>query len=266
MNIDFTNSIASKEALMTKVPEWNHYKFYISGNKYKPVPRVSEILDACIGKSYLQSWSASLGSTYESTRQMILNTGTYAHILIEDFLKYGNIRDENKEFDSNRPYYREQALKCYSNFVAWWNNMIEQGFKIDILAIEKPIVCKLYGGTADIIARIKDPNGLVGNYILDFKTSTSMTIDYFYQTVMYMYAMNTNDNETIKIDGVGVIRCDKYRSVYEYLIINKQKDPEFINCLRETTRSMVEYYYRRIESEYQYQLVRDKYLKDYKWV
>ena len=266
------------EAVADKQDKWDYYNYttysvdddnIINHDKKVsiPVPRVSEILDACIGKSYLQNWAAGLGENYTEERQKILNTGTYAHSLIEDFLKYGYVRDSTKVFD--KPFYLEQANKCYYNFNTWWHNMIEQGFKIDIIDIERTVVCPLYGGTADIIACIKDPKGLVGNYILDFKTSKSISIDYFYQTIMYKNAIefeNTTSDIHLNIDGVGIVRCDKFKNSYEYLIINKNKDPEFINTLEISVINMVNWYYNQISSSYQYKLIRSKYLKGDQWV
>lgn len=255
------------DALLDKQEKWSQY----THNKLN-VPRVSEILDTCIGKSYLQNWAATLGEDFEKEKHKILNTGTYAHILIEDYLTYGYIRDCNKEF--NKPHYPEQSTQCYYNFLTWWHNMIEQNFKIDVLEIEKTVTCPLYGGTADLIARIKDPTGLVGNYVLDFKSSKSISIDYFYQTIMYKNAIeynnsiesNLNSINPLQIDGVGIIRCDKFKNSYEYLIINQQKDPDFINSLNISVSNMITWYYNQINSAYQYKLVRNKYLKGDKWV
>jgi hypothetical protein len=268
-NISFQNGF--NEAISKKQHKWNNY-FYKTTNPKKPtqlipVPRVSDILDACIGKSYLQNWAAKLGDNYVDERQKILNTGTYTHNLVEDFLKYGYIRESTTKFD--KPYYHEQSSTCYYNFISWWNNMIEQGFKIDIIDIERKVVCPLYGGTADIIAHIKDPTGLEANYVLDFKTSQTIIIDYFYQTIMYMNAINFKNlysDKPIPIDGVGIIRCDKFKNCYEYLIINQNKDPEFINALNIAVNNMINWYYSQIVSEYQYKLVKDKYLKGDKWV
>ena len=267
-----------EESLEDKRAKWNHYKYttysvdddnIINHDKKIniPVPRTTEILDACIGKSYLQNWAASLGENYSSERNKILNTGTFAHNMIEDFLRYGYVRDSTNRY--NKPCYIEQANKCYYNFTVWWHNMIEQGFKIQIIDIERIVICPLYGGTADIIARIKDPTGLEGNYILDFKTSSSISIDYFYQTIMYKNAIefeNATSDKPLPIDGVGIVRCDKFKSTYEYLIINKMKDPEFINSLEIAVNNMINWYYNQINSVYQYKIIRNKYMKGDKWV
>ena len=69
----------------------------------------------------------------EEERKKILNTGTYTHLMIEDFLTYGYIRESNKTF--NKPHYPEQAAQCYYNFVAWYHSMLEQNFKINIIDI-----------------------------------------------------------------------------------------------------------------------------------
>jgi hypothetical protein len=272
------NQERMEDAIDNKRHLWDHYTFTtnpvdeydtldLSKEIQVPIPRVSDILDACIGKSYLLNWAAILGDDYVEARQKILNTGILAHNMIEDFLRYGYIRDNTLDYD--KPCYKEQSTKCYYNFITWWNSMIEQGFKIDIIDIEKTIVCPLYGGTADIIARIKDPTGLEGNYILDFKTSKSISVEYFYQTVMYKAAIEFNnqfEDNPINIDGVGIIRCDKFKNIYEYLIINKMKDPEFINSLEIAVNNMINWYYNQIYSEYQYKIIRNKYMKGDKWV
>jgi hypothetical protein len=77
---------------------------------------------------------------------------------------------------------------------------------------------------------------------------------------------NLNSINPLQIDGVGIIRCDKFKNSYEYLIINQQKDPDFINSLNISVSNMITWYYNQINSAYQYKLVRNKYLKGDKWV
>ena len=245
-------------AIEDKRSKWDCY-FY---NK-KPVPRVSEILSACIGREYLTNWAASLGDNFKTEKFRILDTGTYAHNMIEDFLSYGYVREDTKLALGLNPY-TEQSTNCYYNFVRWWNSMIEQGVKIKIEELEKPLVCPLYGGTADIVADIMDADGYPRKYILDFKTSKAISIDYLYQTMMYLeaYNFNTPDPEQ-HATGIGVIRCDKFDNKFEFIHIDAYKDQRFFDSIRRAVYDMIDWYYYNIDAQYNFKQFKKSYFKYY---
>ena len=241
--------------IIAKRDKWNHYMY-----NNIPVPRVSEILSATIGKDYLKKWAAKLGDNYENESLRILDTGTLAHYLIEDFLTYGHIKDN---YDSTTIKYadRDQSYNCFNNFISWWNYMIDTGYKIDVLELEHTVTCPYYGGTIDCIANITDPDGYSANYILDFKSSKSISQDYFLQTMMYLKAYEYHDAfiNLPTINGIGVIRVDKEKSKYEYMIARKDIDYNFLYSLNEAVNAMVYWFYNQINISYEYKQFRNYY-------
>ena len=236
--------------------KWGQYYW-----EKKPVPRVSEILSTCIGREYLNKWAASLGDNFTTERNRILDTGTYAHAMIEDFLSYGYVREVTKLALGLNPY-TEQSLKCYYNFVSWWNSCIEQGIKINIVELEKPLVCPLYGGTADIVADIIDLDGYPHRYILDFKTSKSVSIDYLYQTMLYLEAYNYNLSDPSQTaTGIGIIRCDKVKDKFEFILVDAYKDQILFDSINRAVYDMLTWYYYGIDAQYQFKQFKKSYFK-----
>ena len=238
-----------------RTEKWTHYSFEGYG-----VPRVSEILDATIGKSYLNAWAASLGDKYQHERMKILDTGSMAHEMIEDFLVKGYIKESYNFHNADTM----KAYKSYHNFVKWWNDMRIKGYKIKILAVEKVITCPFYGGTCDCIASIEDFDGIARTYVLDFKTSKSIDYSYFLQTMLYLKGILYNQLYVINdfidipsINGVGVIRVDKEKDNYEYLIADYDRDYPFIYRLEQATSDMINWFYEQISVQYEYKQFRN---------
>ena len=69
------------------------------------------------------------------------------------------------------------------------------------------------------------------------------------------------DNELPHIDGVGVIRVDKTKSKYEYMLANNGEDFTFLNSVREAATNMVNWYYYLQSVQYEYKKFRKEYFK-----
>lgn len=187
------------------------YKFYDI-----PVPRVSNILKECIAKEYLMKWAASIGMKAMYSQQKKATTiGTIVHELIERHLT-GNTEeyDYRKDVPTSYLYSIEKA---FNNFLLWERNLNRLGYNIDaIIGTEMTVTCPYYGGTIDCIMRI---NGY--NYIVDFKTSKSISFEYIIQTCAYLWIINNGYAPDIPlVDGISIIRIDKQMSKFEDLFLN----------------------------------------------
>ena len=211
------DKILVEEALLNdigKVLIDDHYTF--QGN---PVPRVTNILDACIGDKYLVEWAANVGRVkYDLIRSQALEAGTIAHEAIDDYLSGKRDFFDTIKVKSTDQKVIDQATTATRNFLHWESNLNKMGYMIDeIIGLEVPVITPWYGGIIDAIARI---NGAA--YILDFKTSKSISFKYLIQTCAYMLGVNMGfcDIKDIPINGVGIIRVGKYKHEFEDYFLN----------------------------------------------
>ena len=109
------------------------------------------------------------------------------------------------------------------------------------MLIEVPLVCPWFGGTADLVLKI---NGR--NFLIDLKTSKKITPDYFIQVSAYKWVIDNFYPEYGPIDGVGVLRLDKYSNKYEdvFIDINTPEDIYFINHCLQTFGIALNMYYQ----------------------
>lgn len=192
----------------------DHYKF-----NGIPVPRVSNILDTCIGNKSLVEWAANVGEfKYNLIRNQALEAGTIAHEAIDDYLSGKRDFLEEIRIKSENSKVIEQATRAVKNFLLWESNLNKLGYMIDeIIGLEVPVITPWYGGTIDAIIRI---NGAV--YIIDFKTSKSIEFRYPIQACAYMLGTNMGycDIKGIQINGIGIIRVGKYKTEFEDYFLN----------------------------------------------
>lgn len=191
---------------------FDHYKYNGIG-----VPRVTHILDACIDHSGLMHWAAKLGEQEMArVRRESLDVGSIVHEMIDNYL----INGTDLELDSRIPKsYIDKIMTAYNNFKKWNKRLNDLGFYIEeVIAIELPVVCHLYGGTIDAILKI---NSKV--YIVDFKTSKVITHEYILQTSSYYWMVNNGyaPIDIPHIDGIGIIRVDKVKDQFEDLFLNE---------------------------------------------
>lgn len=207
-----------------KKKHFGHYTFH---GMY--VPRVTHIIEATKDQTGLKYWAARVGfEEMNRVSNTAMRIGEIVHNLIEHYLI--TKEDLDLAYKYSKPIW-EAAMNSYINFKQWILFLNSHGYYVEeILAIEYPIICTLYGGTIDCVARINQKN-----YILDFKTSKEISYDYILQICAYYWAVNNGyAPELPHIDGIGIIRIDKYKvPCFEDLFLN-----EFIPYQRE----ILEYY------------------------
>ena len=258
------NDILANVELDEKRSGWNTYSF--NGMN---VPRTTYIIGDTIYKEYITQWAARLGESYNKEMRSILDTGSLAHAMIEDFIINGKIKSDY-EYNKADPI---QAMRAFQNFKSFWNDMKNKGYTIESVAIEVPFSTPWYGGTIDFIARIIFPNGVSKLFILDFKTSKSISYSYFLQTIMYANAYTFLRNNVSLLDkpflpidpgplnGIGVIRVDKEKDKYEYVLADFMIDIDFIAHLQDAAGAMINWYYNMNNIEIQYKNFRNTYLE-----
>jgi len=223
---------------------YDHYSY----NGIGGVPRVSEIIKVACDSNNLIEWAAKVGlKKYEMYRDDALDVGSITHKAIEEYLNgnkidiediaYGLLVDDIKLIN--------QVKTSFSNFLYWERFMKENGYTIITLASEKEILCPLFGGTIDWVVELIDTNNLSKKFIVDFKTSKSISSNYLLQTAAYRMAWNWNDyyfnGGNNFINGIGIIRLDKFTTdTLNYFFID---DYDILTRLEYDTKSMINWYY-----------------------
>ena len=241
--IKWANSLDGIDSL--KSTTWDYYKYNDLG-----VPRVSNILDTCINKSFLVNWAASLGSleAYKQAKFTALDTGSLAHEMIEDYLSDGYTKDHYKM----GKYTNElEASNAYWNYRDFEHDLFSRGYSIDSYFLELQCIGPLYGGTIDFVAGLRNNNSLKDKmYILDFKTSNKISLEYLLQTMLYVFNINYLKSigdpfySQLDIEGIGIIRVDKKRrGNYQYLFIDFEEDKEYTDIIANTAYDMIQWFY-----------------------
>lgn len=202
--------------LLDSINDYKQKHFTVYKYDGKEVPRVSEILKECISKEFLINWAARIGSKQlYLERKKATEIGSYVHEMIGHYLL--NRTDMNISFKVP-DYYVYSIRIAYNNFKDWEKYINSLGYFIEeIIGIEIKISCPLYGGTIDCIMKI---NGKY--YIVDFKTSKSISHEYIIQTCSYMWIVNHGYCPKLPhIDGIGIIRVDKENKKFEDLFLNE---------------------------------------------
>ena len=226
----------------------------ISNSKYlyngRPVPRVTEILSAMLHEDYLMEWSNNIGFRhwkYKDVLDKAANIGSFVHKGIEEFLKFGNVLDQN-----SIPKNIRLKVNCaFNSFLKWWS--IISRLRYEILMQEHELICKYFGGTLDLLIRINDKI-----YLVDFKTSNHSSYKYFLQLSAYRYMLRTELG--IEIDGCIVLMLDKNSEEFTEYILNFDNPDQlaFIKECEETFLSLVLSYYLRLRINNRY----SKYMQD----
>lgn len=257
-SLESINSYLSYEPLVEKREKWDHYNF--NGIS---VPRVTEILGATIARNYLMKYAAKLGDSYEKQNQITLDTGTLVHAMLEDYIITGKPK---ASYDVSNPD-QMKALKSYHNITRCLRDIENMGYKITPIFNERPIVTPWFGGTVDFCAGITGPNAETKTFILDFKTSMSISVEYFIQTYLYAYGymfLKYNDLDGFgslpDVNGIGVIRGDKEQDKYEYIFVDIQNDRGFVDYIDYAAFSMLDYYYKYQGLDINYKAFRKEYI------
>lgn len=208
------------------------------------IPRMSEILKDCIGKDYLIPYALKCKNYYYESNQ-VLYIGTITHTMIEEFLLYGKVVS-NIEFGNETVMM--QSTKAYNNFIRWYEDKKHEGYKIQPLLIEEKVTCPWYGGCIDCIMEITRPDGRVGVYIVDFKTSNKIAFDYLIQTYGYWWCVewlkrNGRSKKLPNIDGIGIIRVDKKRKAYDDIFFTRGEDDLYLTNIHNGFVSCLNWFY-----------------------
>lgn len=260
-NILMDNDILELEGIeQARQEQWNTYEHKEVGS----VPRVSHILAQCRPSDWLIQWAANVGRRkYDYYREKALTVGTIVHEIVDEYLKMKyNMATPgfiyiNKNFEVNYDLvdfeYKENIFNCVENFKLWEKRLNEMGAYIEeVIGIEVPIHCPWYGGTVDAILRI---NGAV--YLIDFKTSKSISTEYLLQAASYMWIINNGYMKDIlgdlHIDGIGIIRMEKTHVgtindlfINDFIPVQHQMILGYQACFG----TYLEAYYRTIHTEY----------------
>lgn len=224
------------------------------------VPRVSLILDKAIGNKGLVDWAGRVGyNKMVNIRESSLAIGSIVHEMIEYNLKYDQDKEVNFS-DYNLSPQDMEAVDCaYTNYKLWKRNLYSTGHAInEIVAVELPVSCPWYGGTIDCIMRIN--NGL---YLVDFKTSKSISQNYLYQICSYAWLVNCGYTHIKEyLTGLGILRFDKTcKGVYEEYFLSFY-DPAQTNIIYQYTKTFWAIVYSFYNMEYSSSLLEDTLKKE----
>lgn len=171
-----------------------------------PVPRVSHILDRCLSKPGLINWASKVGWKMKKIQETSLTIGSIVHSMIEYHLIHNRDKEVNMYDYDLDDYGREAVFTSYQNYKIWRNHLESTGNTINaIIGVEVPLTCEWYGGTCDCIMTINN-----ANYVIDFKTSKQISLEYPLQGCAYAWLINNGYCDICShVEGVGILRFDK---------------------------------------------------------
>ena len=240
------DTIETLEGIDESRDKWQTYQF-----EGVSVPRMSEILKVTIGRDYLINYALRCKDYYSESNQT-LYIGTTVHEMIDDYLLKSQV--DLSKFNFMNEDILNKCMKAYNNFVRWYENKISEGYQIETLDIERVIVCPWYGGTIDCIMKITPPNGISRIYIVDFKTSNKISMEYLIQTYGYLWATkwynnNVDPSAFPNIEGIGIIRIDKKYKSYHDLFIDTSDIRNMVN-IHNGLVSCLHWFYHQINLEW----------------
>ena len=239
---------------------WNVYE-----NNEINVPRVTHIIKTCTDQSGLIEWAAKVGyKKQEYYRNKATDIGTAVHELIDRYLLW-YVSPDSYHTEFKVDYYeypddqRESIFNALENFKYFCDKLKANGTPIErVLFLEEIVTCPWFGGTVDAIITI---NG--ANYLVDFKTSKSISPEYLIQASAYMWAINNGYASHIPhIDGIGIIRVSKQSlNTVEELFYNdfNPMHNKIIRNYQDCFLAYVNAYYRTISTNY----ITNNYYKSY---
>lgn len=167
----------------------------------KQVPRTTEIISKCIHEESLMKWANYLGFKHESYKNILESSadyGTRTHKGIENYLK-------NLPIPDNTP------INSLNAFKHWWN-IITKNTEYKIIKQEYPMSCKYFGGTCDLLIEINKKL-----YLVDFKTSNTITYKYDLQLAAYLILLSYNN---IYPDGTIILQLSKSNDSFKEYLLN----------------------------------------------
>jgi len=167
------------------------------------VPSVTQILNAVIAKPGLQKWANQLGlnnKSLDSESKSTLDVGKLLHAYIQADLEGAVVNEVG--------YTQEQiglAKKSFAQYLRWKDGKQIKAIKTEYVMVSEKYK---YGGTLDALLELDGELTL-----LDWKTSSYISVDYKLQVVAYLYLLN---EQNIMPSRVGVLRLPKTDGEFEY--------------------------------------------------
>lgn len=206
----------------------------------RQVPRVTSILSDMLHEDYLMVWSNNIGLGRKKYKEVLQNSadiGTEVHNRIDEFLKTGKVP---------LPYSKNFMVNsAFKAFINWWNE-INNGNKVNIIFNERTLICKLFGGTLDLLIEI---NGK--KYLIDFKTSNNSSYKHHLQLAAYRYMLK--EELDIEVDGGCCILMlsKKHIGLFteDMMDFSNLGNINYIDSCLNTFLSLTDAYYNRITIE-----------------
>lgn len=201
-------------------------------NNDRIVPRVTAILSRCIHSDSLVKWANYIGIKHQRYIDILDYSaliGSECHNSIDNFL------DSNTK--PNIDDIHSEAYNAFLSFSRWYDDVYSNN-TLSVIYHEYTLTCKYFGGTLDGLYEI---NGK--KYLIDYKTSNHVRVNYFLQLAAYRYILRKVKN--ITIDGAIILQLSKNGIGYNEFILNfdKQDDLQFINDCEIGFLSIVLAYY-----------------------
>lgn len=219
--------------------------------KGKVVPRVTTILSDMLSEEYLMTWANNVGlyqkrkHTYYQNKST--NIGSHVHSAIEAYTQGDpcpETIDRIKDADD-----KKKAINAFSAFTEWWSVIEKTNY--EVMMQETPLITEYCGGTLDMLINI---NGKI--YIVDFKTSNSLSFKYYVQLAAYRRMLY--DLYGILVDGIIILRLDKKTGKFEEVILDFSDYDSlvFINQCDQLFISILYGYYNRFIVEHNTQFIK----------
>lgn len=149
-----------------------HTRYYL--NTGDAIPGVTAVL-SILNKPALVVWANRLGlQGIDSTkyRDKAADVGTITHLLI-----MAHLTKQEVDLTEYATQDIDTAKQCVNSYYEW-----EKSHRVEPILVESPLSSDIYGygGTPDCLAKV---NGELE--LIDFKTSTAIWNDYFYQLAAY---------------------------------------------------------------------------------
>ena len=185
-NRTYDNSIKRIDFLDTRC-----YQRIIRG-KVKYYPSVTTVLSACPVDPFLIQWLKDCGQNADIIRNRAAAEGTAVHEAIEKLLAGEKIEWQDGFGNAK---YNLQVWQMILRFQDFYNQV-----KPEVLASELFVYSDKhkYAGTTDAIFKVGDEN-----WLIDFKTSNSLSTSYSFQLAAYVKAVE--ENKGIHIDKAGIL-------------------------------------------------------------
>lgn len=199
------------------------------------VPRVTDVISSMIYEESLLRWANHLGFNrlhYNKVRDEAANLGSKTHERIEAIVNGASYR------------YEDEIIPVQS-FLKWYE-IVKNNTKFEVIYTEKTLVCPLFGGTLDCLAKINN-----AIYLIDYKTSSIVTYKYFLQLAAYRQMLR--ELEGIVVDGVIVLHLDKKEPSFEEYVMNLPQYQQVLDHYEMTFNALVQAYINILVCKQDYQ-------------